>query len=98
MATIKAFIRTNKSGNIPCNVRFRLTDGRDKQFFGTSNLIVYSEEWDTKKERIKDRIPYDSAKRVEFNNSILDLKKEILQAYNDYRGETTSEWLAVFLR
>jgi integrase len=98
MATIKAFIRTSKSGNIPCNVRFRLTDGRDKQFFGTSNLIVYSEEWDAKKERIKDRIPYDSAKRVEFNNSILDLKKEILQAYNEYRGEPASEWLVVFFQ
>ena len=97
MPTIKAFIRTSKSGSVPCNVRFRLTDGRDKQFFGTSNLIIYSNEWDAKKERIKDRIPYDSDKRLEFNNSILDTKKEILQAYNDYEGEPGNEWLTDFL-
>lgn len=64
MATIKAFIRTNKSGNILCNVRFRLIDGRDKQLFGTSNLTVYSNEWDAKKEKIKDRI-------IIFRSSIL---------------------------
>lgn len=64
MATIKAFIRANKSGNILCNVRFRLIDGRDKQLFGTSNLTVYSNEWDAKKEKIKDRI-------IIFRSSIL---------------------------
>lgn len=96
MATIKAFIRTNKSGNILCNVRFRLIDGRDKQLFGTSNLTVYSNEWDAKKEKIKDRIPFDTDKRLDFNNSILDLKMEIFQAYNDYNGEPSKEWLSDF--
>jgi len=96
MATVNAFIRTSKNGNVPCAVRFRLSDGRSKDFFGKSKLIIYSNEWDKSKQRIKDRIPYDNKKRTVFNNSILDLKMEIQQAYEVSTGELDKDWLVKF--
>ena len=96
MATVNAFIRTSRNGNVPCAVRFRLSDGRSKDFFGKSKLIIYSNEWDKSKQRIKDRIPYDNKKRTVFNNSILDLKMEIQQAYEVSTGELDKDWLVKF--
>ena len=39
MATVKAFIRSNKKDNF-VNIRFRLSDGRNIQFFNTYEILV----------------------------------------------------------
>ena len=59
-------------------------------------MIVYSNEWDKSKQRIKDRIPYDNKKRTAFNNSVLDIKMEIQQAYDVSTGELDKDWLVKF--
>lgn len=93
MATVTAFIRTQKKENTLCNVRFRLSDGREIVFYGKSNLYVYSYYWDAKREQIKSKIVFDSAERSRFNNAIMKHKRYINEAYNEASGELDKGWL-----
>lgn len=97
MATVKAFIRTSKKGNTLCNVRFYLSDGRDKTFYAKSNLYVYSDDWDVKREQIKSKIVFDSEKRAKFNNSIADHKRYLSDAYDTAGDDLPKDWLETTL-
>lgn len=97
MATIKAFIRTSRKGNTLCNVRFYLSDGRDKVFYAKSNLFVFSGDWDPKREQIKTKIVYDTNKRNEFNSSIADHKRYIADAYDAAGDNIPKDWLETTL-
>ena len=50
MATVKAFIRSDKKDNF-VNIRFHLSDGRKIQMFHTSEFLVQPSIWDEKKEQ-----------------------------------------------
>ena len=80
MATVTAFIRTSKKTD-RANVRFRLRDGRNIQIFYKSSLEVNPVVWDAKKQEIKAKIVYDTAKRAEFNQTVANYKKLLLDVY-----------------
>ncbi|MDD3891517.1 MAG: phage integrase SAM-like domain-containing protein [Bacteroidales bacterium] len=80
MATVTAFIRTSKKTD-RANVRFRLRDGRETQLFYKSPLEVNPTVWDAKKQEIKAKIVYDTAKRAEFNQNVANYKKLLLDVY-----------------
>ena len=65
MATVRAFIRTQKNNSEKVNVRFRLTDGRDVQLFCSSELKVDPLKWYTYDELLtdKERVAHKKAKQ-----------------------------------
>lgn len=92
MATVTPFIRTSTKAK-DVNVRFRLTDGRNVQLFHTSDIIVYSEYWDSKKYEIKAKVSEITMKsnaKKEFNKRVSDRKELLLNAYAKV-NEATSE-------
>lgn len=97
MATVKAFIRVTKKNSLAANVRFRLSDGRDRQFFHKSEKTIEPYLWDSKNEQIRTKIQYDEDKRLAFNNFITDRKRLILEIYNDtkIRNRLQSKWIDV---
>lgn len=52
MATVKAFIRTNKKDK-ETSIRFRISDGRNVQLYHASKLMVIPVLWDEKREQYK---------------------------------------------
>lgn len=82
MATVKAFIRSNKK-NTPANVRFRLSDGRNVQLFHTSEILVQPSLWDAKREQYKFKvvIPAHCRTREELYKAITDRKNLLLHLY-----------------
>jgi len=97
MATVKAFIRTTQKGNVACSIRFRLTDGRGIQLFATSNLKVNLNDWDAKNEKIKAKVIYNSSKRKDFDNSILEHKQFIIENYTKSGKDLSADWLEKLL-
>lgn len=95
MATVTAFIRVSTKKKEKANVRFRLRDGRDKQFFYKSSIEVNPSCWDPKKQEIKAKILFDTDKRAEFNKSVASMKSLILGVYNSIKQKEnlTSEIL-----
>ena len=109
MATIKAFIRvstkkaakSNKStvksnkSTVNSNVRFRMSDGRDIQFFHKSEIEIDPEKWDVKNQCIKAKLIYNADDRETFNKSITDRKNLIQSIYSAEPNKEglTSEWL-----
>ena len=81
MATINAFIRTSVK-NKKVHVRIRLTDGRDKQFFGVTPIEIFPEWWNTKTGEMKNRLllPGDQS-RDDINKLIVAAKKQVLDFY-----------------
>lgn len=80
MATIKAFIRTGKKEK-EANIRFRLSDGRTKQIFHTSELMILSSLWDEKKEQYKAKSIVRTQERIRLNTAIAQRKQLILSIY-----------------
>ncbi|MDD2495568.1 MAG: phage integrase SAM-like domain-containing protein [Tissierellia bacterium] len=97
MATVKSFIRTTKKKGL-CNIRFRLTDGRNVQLFAKSNLSIPVECFNPDNEKIKAKIIYDNDKRKEFDSAILRQKEYIIDAYNKAnKAELPPDWLQITL-
>lgn len=96
MATVSAFIRTNKKAKI-VNIRFRLRDGRNIQLFHASELIVNSDHWDNNKQAIKVKVLYNEQDRIKLNTAINNRKNLILEIYrsNITKNDLTSEWLDI---
>ncbi len=82
MSSVAAFIRVSTKKVEKANVRFRLRDGRDVQFFYKSEIEVNPTLWDGDKQTIKAKVIYDAVERAAFNNAIADRKNIILKAYN----------------
>ena len=82
MATVKAFIRTNKK-NTEVNVRFRLSDGRNKQLFHVSEIMVDPVLWDAKNDKYKSKSLIPNKNRIEFDSSISSRKKVLLEVYSN---------------
>lgn len=96
MATVNAFIRTTKkSTNALCNVRFRLTDGRNVQLFCKSQLLVSPGVWDAKNQKIKAKVLFDERKRADFEKDIIRHKEHIKDEYRKVpdKESLTSEWM-----
>ena len=95
MATVKAFIRSSSKKKYEINVavRFRLCDGRKKQLFHKSEIIVDPDLWDEKKECIKSKVLYNRLKRAIFDKSIVDRKILLIEVYEsaENKEELTSE-------
>lgn len=79
MATVKAFIRTSSKREV--KVRFRLSDGRNRQFFYTSHIMVLPEYWDSRKECIKARCVCPSADRSRVDEGVTAMKTMLLRIY-----------------
>lgn len=87
MATIAAFIRTRGTGKDACaNLRFRLRDGRRKQLFYKSDILLYAGWWDNKKEQVKAKAPYSDEEKIRINTKVLELKNLILQTWVALEG------------
>ena len=85
MASVKAFIRVaaGKKSEKDVAVRFRVSDGRDKQLFYKSDIMVDPEVWDPKKERIKAKVVYSRVERVLFDESIRNMKSLLEKVYEE---------------
>lgn len=96
MSTVRAFIRTTaKSRDFTTHVRFRLSDGRNKQLFHKSEIVVKPEVWDQAKECIKSKILYDPRERVKFDIAISTRKSLLLDVYEsceDKKSLTSAEF------
>lgn len=79
MATIKAFIRTQK--DTETKIRFRLSDGGNRQLFFTSHLMVLPSLWDTRHECIKKRSYCPIGTRERIDNGVEELKDIIMRTY-----------------
>lgn len=92
MATVKAFIRSDKKDNF-VNIRFRLSDGRKIQMFHTSEFLVQPSIWDEKKEQYKAKaiIPIHCKTREELYRDITERKNLILRLYTEYKIETSEQ-------
>lgn len=93
MATVKAFIRTNKKKTDQVNIRFRLSDGRNVQIFHSSELLINPDVWDDKEQGIGKRQIYRD--KTSFNKSVNDRKSLILTLYEKKTDKSglTSDWL-----
>ena len=101
MATIRAFIRTSsskKKKEPSAAVRFRLCDGRARQFFYTSEIMVDPEAWDPKRECLKSKV-LDSIERIKTSRMIANRKNLILDLYNGIADKSivTSEYLELLI-
>ncbi len=85
MASVKAFIRVaaGKKSEKDVAVRFRVSDGRDKQLFYKSDILVDPDVWDPKKERIKAKVVYSRVERVLFDESIRNMKSLLEKVYEE---------------
>ena len=85
MASVKAFIRVaaGKKSEKDVAVRFRVSDGRDKQLFYKSDIMVDPDVWDPKKERIKAKVVYSRVERVLFDESIRNMKSLLEKVYEE---------------
>ena len=98
MATVKAFIRTTKTGkDKPVNVRFRVSDGRLNnggiQLFHKSEFSILPTQWDEKQQKIKARILFDEQERKNFDKAIADRKDLIKTLYLKFGKSLTSDKL-----
>lgn len=101
MATVRAFIRTSstKRKNEPsAAVRFRLCDGRARQLFYTSEIMVDPAAWDAKRECLKSKM-IDSIERIKTSRMIANRKNLILELYDSIadRSNVTSEDLELLI-
>ena len=86
MATITAFIRS-ASNKKKATIRFRVRDGRDKQFFYKSKVQIEPALWDSKKQRVKSKVVCDEVMRNTINNDIAKITKAIEEVYSSIRFE-----------
>ena len=79
MATVRAFVRSQKKGAI-VNVRFRFCIPGGKIIYYVSEIQINVDLFDNKRETIKPRVLYsDEARRI-FNEKIEKVKSDILKA------------------
>lgn len=82
MATVTAFIRTTSNRkDIYVNLRFRLRDGRNKQLFYKSYVILCADWWDAAKEKVKAKATCSDEERSRIDNKVLELKTLILRIW-----------------
>jgi site-specific recombinase XerD len=94
MATVSAFIRTQKSDKSKSvNVRFRLRDGRDFQLFHKSEILVVPDKWDDRQQKIKARCIINEQERKIFDTAVNDRKALIKSVYLDKGKSLTSDVL-----
>ena len=91
MASVKAFIRVSakKKSEKDVAVRFRVSDGRDKQLFYKSDILVDPNVWDPKKECIKAKVLYSQVERVLFDESIRNMKSILEKVYQEASDKNT---------
>ncbi len=97
MASVTAFIRVSKKKIDKANIRFRLRDGRNAQFFHASELEINPAYWDSARQEIKAKVLFDAEKRAQFNRAVSEHKAMILDIYNATpdKEHFTSEQLEV---
>ncbi|HZL10078.1 MAG TPA: phage integrase SAM-like domain-containing protein [Prolixibacteraceae bacterium] len=94
MASVKAFIRTSAKNVEKVNIRFRLTDGRNIQFFHKSEIEINPDLFDKNNEIVKAKVIYPKELRTKFNNDVAERKSLIRSIYDNATG-LTSELLNV---
>lgn len=80
MATIRAFVRSQKSNNKFVCVRFRLSDGASVQLYHKSKIMVELDLWDNKREQYKSRVKIDEKKQTTLR-TIIERKNLLLELY-----------------
>lgn len=97
MATLKAMIRATK-GKKTAFVRFRVSDGRNKQYFYKSGISVMVSLWDSKKECINTRKVCNTEYRNATNERIFETRQNVLEVYERYADQiTNSNDLVLFI-
>jgi integrase len=96
MPTVTAFIRSTTK-NKKIHVRIRLSDGRDKQYYGISPICILPDWWNPKAGEMKNRLllPGDQS-RDDINNKIVAAKKQILDFYTE-NDSLPENWITVIL-
>lgn len=95
MVIISLFIRPTKKSSIT-KVGFRLVDGRKKNVFYTSDILVDSRLWDQKRQNFKSNLKLiDEEQRRKTLNDINHIKELLIHAYNNRENDSvvTSDWL-----
>lgn len=90
MATVKAFIRTNKKDK-ETSIRFRISDGRNVQLYHTSELMVIPVLWDEKREQYKAKCVVRTDERIRLNTAVSERKKLLLTLYDSDPGITSGK-------
>lgn len=95
MATIKAFVRSSKKKANNVNVRFRLSDGRSKQLFHSSEIEVDPNDWDSVRQCIKAKALVVQSEKDRIETAVSERKTLIRQIYANHgnKENTTSDWL-----
>ena len=88
MSTPKAFVTTTSKKEKLVTVRFSLSDGsRKKKLYWKSDLRVYPDFWDAKRERMKEtadvKAEYTLAERQKFASDVENAKQMIQTIYED---------------
>lgn len=88
MSTPKAFITSISKKKKLVTVRFSLSDGsRKKKLYWKSDLTVYPDFWDAKRERMKEtadvKAEYTLAERQQFANDVEKAKQMIQSLYEE---------------
>lgn len=95
MATVKILLRGSKEKGF---ARFRLSAGREKQFFVKSDIEIPIAFWDAEKERIKPRAAISDAERERITRELSEMKERVLSAYRAHESEMlTSELLSAYV-
>ena len=85
MATVIAFIRNSSSNKEKkSNIRFRLTDGRSKQLYYTSELQILPRLWSNETQAIRAKVSFDERERLLFNKRVDKIKSDILDWYSSH--------------
>ena len=96
MATVTASVRTTakKAGNL--KVYFRLTDGRGKQLFHRSEIEVYPNDWNGKKEELKYKAisTIEERKKVDETNVAIRARKQLIHSVYEKDKAVTSDLLS----
>lgn len=95
MTTIKAILSTGKEFG---KLRFRLLDGRGKQLYYKSGIIVRASIWDAKGGRVSPRKVCDQNERRRVNVAVAGVTERLLSVYESNKARiSTSADLARFM-
>lgn len=98
MATVKAFIRTTTK-NKKVSVRIRLSDGRNRIYYGVSQIMVLPDWWNPEKEELKPRLLIPGQySREDINSQIRKCKDRVDTWYRENPTEDLPpDWITRLL-
>lgn len=98
MATLNYFIRTSQKKAETVTIRARLRNGRDGDFYATTEYVVPASVWDAKKGMLKQSAKFDDTFTADTAQKIItgleEIEKTVIASLNDVAGaEMPKDWL-----